>query len=80
MIDAMATERLTISLDAELAALVRAAAEADRGNVSSWLADAARRRLESRGLRAVIVDWEIQHGAISEEERAEARRRLGWDQ
>lgn len=75
----MATERLTISIDAELAALVRAAAESERGNVSSWLAAAAQRRLESQGLRTVIVDWEAEHGAISDAERSEARRRLGWD-
>lgn len=70
---------MTISLDAELATLVRSAAEAAQGNVSSWLADAARRRLESQGLLVVINDWEAEHGAISDQEQGEARRRLGWD-
>ncbi|WP_419839693.1 hypothetical protein [Candidatus Poriferisodalis sp.] len=46
----MATERLTISLEAGLAAAVREAAEADEQSVSAWLADAARRRLVTRGL------------------------------
>jgi len=46
----VATERLTISLEAGLAAAVREAAEADEQSVSAWLADAARRRLVTRGL------------------------------
>ena len=44
----MAVERVTVSLDAELAAAVRDAAEADEQNVSAWLADAARHQLASR--------------------------------
>ena len=73
----MATERLTISLKAGLAAAVSEAAEADEQNTSAWLADAARRRLVTRGLRDVVADWESEHGAFTEAELARARAELG---
>lgn len=73
----MAVERITVSLDAELAAAVRAAADADAQNVSAWLADAARRRLASRGLRTVVAEWEAEHGPFSDDELTAARSRLG---
>lgn len=69
-------ERLTVSLEAELAAAVRDAADADAQNLSAWLADAARRRLASRGLRDVVAEWEATHGAFSVEELDAARERL----
>lgn len=69
----MTVERLTVSLESELALAVREAAEADEQNVSAWLADAARRRLATRGLRDVIAAWEREHGAFSDEELAAAR-------
>lgn len=73
----VAVERLTVSLEADLAAAVREAAEADAQNTSAWLADAARRRLATRGLRDVLDDWETTHGAFTDDELTEARSRLG---
>jgi hypothetical protein len=73
----MAVERLTVSLEAELADAVRDAADADAQNVSAWLADAARRQLAARGLRDSIAEWEREHGAFTNDELAEARSRLG---
>lgn len=73
----MTVERITVSLEAELAEAVRRAAEADAQNVSAWIADAARRRLASRGLRAVLADWEAEHGPFTEDELAAARNHLG---
>jgi len=72
----MAVERITVSLEAELAEAVREAAAADAQNLSAWLAGAARRRLATRGLRDVIAEWEAKHGAFSEDELATARSRL----
>ncbi len=69
----MAVKRLTVSLESELAAAVREAADADAQNVSAWLADAARRRLANRGLRDMIAAWEQEHGAFSDDELAAAR-------
>lgn len=77
MIFGMPTERLTISLEASLAAAVSDAAEADEQNMSAWLAEAAQRRLVTRGLRDVVADWEAIHGAFSSEELARARAELG---
>ena len=73
----MAVERVTISLDSDLAEAIRAAAEGDAQNVSAWLADAARRRIATRGLREVIADWELANGDFTDEELATARGRLG---
>ncbi|MFN0092365.1 MAG: hypothetical protein ACKVWR_19205 [Acidimicrobiales bacterium] len=73
----MPVERLTVSLEAELAAAVRDAADADSQNVSSWLAEAARRHLAARGLRDVISAWEAEHGALSDDELTAARARIG---
>jgi hypothetical protein len=72
----MAVERLTISLEVELAEAIRAAAEYDAENVSSWIAEASRRRLSREGLRAVVKDWEDIHGEITAEEMAAVRKRL----
>ena len=72
----MAVERLTISLEADLAEAIRIAAEADADNVSSWIAEASRRRLAREGLMAVIKEWEAVHGEITVEEMAAARKRL----
>ena len=72
----MAVERVTVSLEAELAAAVRDAADADAQNLSAWLADAARRRLATRGLRDVIAEWEAEHGTFDEAELDAARARL----
>lgn len=69
----MTVERLTVSIESELAIAVREAAEADEQNVSAWLADAARRQLATRGLRDVVAAWEREHGAFSDEELAAAR-------
>ncbi len=69
----MAVERLTVSIESDLATAVREAAEADAQNVSAWLADAARRQLANRGLRDVVAEWERNHGAFSDEELAAAR-------
>ena len=70
-------ERLTVSLEAELAAAVKQAAAADAQNLSAWLAVAARRRLASTGLREAVADWESEHGPFNHEELATARDRLG---
>lgn len=73
----MTVARLAISLDAELAAQIREAA--DGGTVSSWLADAAERKLRAQGLGAVVAEWEAEHGALTPAERRRARRELGLD-
>lgn len=73
----MPVERLTVSLESELADAVRDAAGADSMNVSAWMAEAARRQLTNRGLREVVSEWEAEHGSFTNAELEAARRRLG---
>ena len=76
--DVMVAERITISIDKDLAGALRQAAADDDTNISAWASKAIRRTLNNRGLRAVIADWEAEHGAFTENELDEARRRLDW--
>lgn len=70
----MTVSRLAVSFDPKLARAVRKAA--GKQTTSAWLADAARRKLRSEGLLAVVRDWEGEHGAITDEERRLAVREL----
>jgi outer membrane protease len=72
----MPVERLTVSLESELADAVRDAANAESLNVSAWIAQAAHRELSSRGLREVVAEWEAIHGSFTEKELAAARKKL----
>ena len=76
--DLVVAERITISLDKQLAEGLRRAAGEDDANVSAWVSDAIERSLNSRGLRAVAAEWEAEHGAFTPEELDRARQRLGW--
>lgn len=73
---AMVAERITISIDAQLAEALREAAADDDMNVSAWASEAIEQKLNQRGLRAVIADWEAEHGAFTDEELVAARKRL----
>lgn len=73
---AMVAERITISIDAQLAEALRDAAADDDMNVSAWASEAIEQQLNQRGLRAVIDDWEAEHGGFTDDELAEARQRL----
>jgi hypothetical protein len=71
----MASKKLAISLDDELAKDVRRAAKAEaRGNISAWLAEAARLRLRQVAAKAALRAYEAEAGAITAEERREVRR------
>lgn len=74
----MSSKRLTVTFDHELAAAVREAADDESRSMSAWLADAARSRLKTRGLRAVVAEFEALHGPITDEDRSLARKKLGW--
>ena len=76
--DFVVAERITISLDKQLAERLRRAAGEDDANVSAWVSDAIERSLNSRGLRAVVAEWGAEHGAFTPQELDRARQRLGW--
>lgn len=70
------TKKIAISLDDELATEVHDAARSEtNGNVSAWLANAARRELRRKALREAVAGFEKAHGAIGEAAMAEARRK-----
>jgi len=72
----MTVARLAVSFDADLARAVRRAA--GKEPTSSWLADAARRKLRAEGLLRVVADWEDEHGRLTEPEvRAAASKQRG---
>ncbi len=64
----MVAERIAISIDRRLAEALRAAATDDDTNVSAWASEAIEQKLNQRGLRAVIADWEAEHGVFTEAE------------
>lgn len=68
--------KLAITVDRDVhAKVVRAAAE-DRMSVSAWLTAAARQAIRLREGLSAVEEWEAEHGAFSEEELAEARKRV----
>jgi hypothetical protein len=70
----MTVARLAISFDRELARQVRKAAGSQP--TSTWLADAAQRKLRADGLTRVVEAWEGIHGTIAERElKAAAKKR-----
>jgi len=70
----MSVARLAISFDKKLAREVRRAAGSEA--TSAWLADAARRKLRSKGLLAVVDDWEAEHGVVTDDELRAVSRKL----
>lgn len=67
----MAAKKLAISLDDALVKQVRRAArKAAAGNVSAWLAEAARQRLRHDSLVALVRDYEAEAGAFTDDELA----------
>jgi len=67
---------MAITVDADVHRLVLQAAEAKGMSVSAWMTEAARRTLKIEdGLRAV-EEFQAIHGAFTEEELAESRRRV----
>jgi len=79
MINPMSVKRMTVSIESNLADAVRIAADTDDQNISTWLAEAARRQLNLRGLRDVVGAWEAEHGTFDDAELSLARRRIDGD-
>jgi hypothetical protein len=69
--------KLAITVDPEVYAQVIAAAEAEGVSVSAWMTAAARRELRLRDGLAGVAEWEAEHGSLTGEELAAARRRVG---
>ena len=66
--------KLAISFDGGLAAQVqRAARSHSAGNVSAWLAEAARERLRHQALTDAIAQYEAEAGVITDDELTAVR-------
>ena len=68
----MTAARLAVSFDPVLAKQVRKAA--GKQTISSWLADAAGRKLRAEGMLGLIADWEAEHGPLALEDEARPKR------
>ncbi len=64
----MSVDKFSISLDAELADSVRAAANEQGVSVSTWFADAAQAQVRRRNLRAALDAVAAEDGPLSAEE------------
>ena len=64
----MATEKLSVSFDPDLAATIRAAAADEGVSVSQWLAGAAGAKARRRHLREALDAFAAEHGALTEDE------------
>jgi hypothetical protein len=69
-------KKIAVSFDEELAAdIAEAAAGETDGNVSAWLASAARAELRRKALREAVAAFEAENGVITDAEVDEARRK-----
>ena len=68
--------KLAISMSQQIRDMVVASATADGVSVSAWITEAARRRLLIEDGLAAVREFELEHGAFTEAELAEARRQL----
>ena len=68
--------KLAITVDPDVHAALTAAAAAEGVSVSAWMTEAARRRLVIEDGLAAVAEWQAEHGAFTEEERAAADRRV----
>jgi hypothetical protein len=68
--------KLAITVDSDVHAKILSAAEADHTSVSAWMTAAARQVLRVREGLSAVAEWEAEHGALSEQELADARARL----
>lgn len=67
---------MAISIDRDVHAKILQAVNAEGGDISAWMTEAARHMLRVRdGLKAVS-EWEAKHGALTSEELEAARQRV----
>ncbi len=64
----MKSEKLSISLEAELAETIRASASKEGVSVSSWIAEASIQRARQFALEELVASDAVKFGALSNEE------------
>lgn len=65
--------KMAITVDSDVHAGIVAAAEEAGLSVSAWMTQAARKELRRLDGLAAMAEYEAEHGAFTEDERAEAR-------
>ena len=72
--------KLAVSFPPDLAVLVyKAAQRTTKGNLSAWLAEAARNELRRDAGLQLIAEWDAERGRpLNEEEIAASKARLGF--
>ena len=73
----MKVDKMSVSFEPQLGDQIRASAERSGRGLSGWLAEAAAEKLRHEAFDEFIAAWESEHGAITAEELADARERLG---
>jgi hypothetical protein len=71
-------DKMCISMEQELGERIRAAAGRASVSLLAWLAGAAAASLRRRALDGSLASWQAEHGDITPEELAKARRELGY--
>lgn len=70
----MAVRKVTISLDPDLYAALKANAESDGLTVSSWMSEAAEEKLRQRAWDEYMAAYQEEFGEITQEEIERAHR------
>lgn len=71
-------DKMSISFEPDLGEAIRSSAKRSGRGLSAWLADAAAEKLRREAFDEFLATWEAEHGALTDEELAAARRRLGF--
>ena len=73
----MTVNKMSVSFAPELDEAIRSAASEAGQPLSTWLAEAAAARLRTEALSAYLVEWQREHGTITDVELARADAELG---
>ncbi len=73
----MNVDRLSITLEPHLGAVVRKAAKRAGMSVSAWIADATAARIRNEALRQALSAWDAEDGPLTDGELDAASLSLG---
>ena len=74
----MPVDRFSLTMDPDLGAAVREAADRAGMSVSAWLSEAAAERVRNELLGIALQRWQEEDGPFTEEELDDAREDLGF--
>jgi len=74
----MPVDRFSLTMDPDLGAAVREAAERAGVSVSAWLSKAAAERVRNELLGIALERWQEENGPFTEEELDDAREAMGY--